>query len=76
MNSIGAARGARMAWCETCQQHVDEDHLTVDGVCPDCGGTVEQARHIPWTFKVMLAATVVYLGYRGYQGIEWLIHHA
>jgi hypothetical protein len=33
-------------------------------------------RRPPWHFKVMLVATVIYLGYRSYQGITWLIHHA
>jgi hypothetical protein len=33
-------------------------------------------RRPPWHFKVMLGATVIYLGYRSYQGITWLIHHA
>ena len=32
-------------------------------------------RRIPWTFKTMLVAFVIYLGYRGYQGITWIIHH-
>jgi hypothetical protein len=30
----------------------------------------------PWHFKVLVVGTVVYLGYRLYQGIGWLIHHA
>ena len=31
---------------------------------------------VPWHFKVLLVATVIYLGYRSYQGIGWLVHHA
>jgi hypothetical protein len=30
----------------------------------------------PWHFKVLIVGSVVYLGYRLYQGIGWLIHHA
>jgi len=30
----------------------------------------------PWHFKALVVGTVVYLGYRLYQGIGWLIHHA
>jgi hypothetical protein len=33
-----------------------------------------QAR-APWHFKVLLVGTVVYLGWRLYQGIGWLVHH-
>ena len=29
----------------------------------------------PWHFKMLLVATVVYLGYRLYQGVYWLAHH-
>ncbi len=33
-----------------------------------------QAR-APWHFKVILVGSVVYLGYRFYQGVSWLAHH-
>jgi hypothetical protein len=29
----------------------------------------------PWHFKVLVVGTIVYLGYRLYQGVGWLIHH-
>lgn len=29
---------------------------------------------VPWHFWLLIAATVIYLGYRAFQGIEWLIH--
>jgi hypothetical protein len=29
----------------------------------------------PWHFKVIAVGSVVYLGYRLYQGISWLAHH-
>jgi hypothetical protein len=53
--------------------------------CPACGSHVEPDRDgeeeeppvkSPWHFKVLVVGTVVYLGYRLYQGIGWLIHHA
>ncbi|MGO9963022.1 MAG: hypothetical protein ACLPUG_06280 [Acidimicrobiales bacterium] len=59
-----------------------------DGIgdrCPTCGAELEVddrqgARDAPlkapWHFKVLVVGTVVYLGYRLYQGIGWLIHHA
>jgi hypothetical protein len=33
-----------------------------------------QAR-APWHFKVIAVGSVIYLGYRAYQGISWLAHH-
>ncbi len=32
-------------------------------------------KRAPWHFKVILVGTVVYLGYRAYQGIAWVVHH-
>jgi hypothetical protein len=28
---------------------------------------------LPWHFKLLVAAITVYLGYRAFQGIEWLV---
>ena len=52
--------------------------------CPSCGEVVapvpeddeEVPVRPPWHFKVLVVGTVVYLGYRLYQGVGWLIHHA
>ena len=52
--------------------------------CPTCGTVLsheddsdDEEAHVkaPWHFKVLVVGTVVYLGYRLYQGIGWLIHH-
>ncbi len=66
-----------MAWCEECDHLVEDEDLTEDGSCPDCGTVLtEQVRPpIPWYFKAMGVATVIYLGWRSYQGVEWLLHH-
>jgi hypothetical protein len=32
-------------------------------------------RPVPWYFKAMVVAFIIYLGWRGYQGIDWIIHH-
>lgn len=37
-------------------------------------GETGQAR-APWHFKVIVVGTIGYLGWRLYQGIEWLAHH-
>lgn len=53
--------------------------------CPSCGTelageseALEEEVHprAPWHFKVLVVGSVGYLGYRLYQGIGWLIHHA
>lgn len=44
-------------------------------VCQSCGYEQPLHRRAPWGFKLFLVATVVYLGYRGYQGVAWLAHH-
>ena len=65
-----------MAWCDSCHRLVEDDELTDEGTCPSCDEPLEERRHVPWHFKLLLGATVVYLGYRTYQGIGWLVHHA
>ena len=32
-------------------------------------------RKSPWYFKFMLVASVIYLGYRAFQGVTWVVHH-
>jgi hypothetical protein len=29
---------------------------------------------LPWHFKMLVGALVLYLGWRAYQGVEWLVH--
>jgi uncharacterized paraquat-inducible protein A len=65
-----------MPWCDTCKRMVDEDDQTDDGTCPACDDALEERRPVPWHFKFLLAATVIYLSYRAVQGIFWLVHHA
>ncbi len=53
-------------------EEVDKDAFVV---CPRCGYEQPLHRRAPWGFKLFLVATVIYLGYRAYQGIGWLVHH-
>jgi uncharacterized paraquat-inducible protein A len=64
-------------WCDTCDRLVTEDDL-VDGACPTCATTLaEPVRHpVTWRFRLLIAATVIYLIWRFVQGIQWLSHHA
>ena len=61
-------------WCDTCEAMVAIADLDQDDCCPRCGERVGP-RKVPLKFKLMIAATVVYLGYRAFQGITWVIHH-
>jgi hypothetical protein len=56
-----------------------------DGTCPTCGRPVdpggghaseddEGLGPVPWHLKLLLGALAVYLGWRAWQGIEWLAH--
>ncbi|MHB8329142.1 MAG: Rcat domain-containing protein [Acidimicrobiales bacterium] len=63
-------------WCEKCSRMVEDSELTESGTCPACGTELEERRKVPWHFKLMIGVTVVYLGYRAYQGIGWVVHHA
>ncbi len=49
-------RSLTMPWCDTCEHMVDDDQLTDDGECPECGEQLAR-RKIPWHFKLMIAAT-------------------
>lgn len=72
-----------MPWCDTCDRFYNPNSLEADGTCPTCGRMVgepsaggdEPARGAPWHFKLLIAVTTVYLGYRLYQGLYWVAHH-
>jgi uncharacterized paraquat-inducible protein A len=63
-------------WCEECAKFWTPTSLDADGSCPSCGRTIAVAvpePRAPWHFKLLVAAVVVYLGYRLVQLAEWLI---
>lgn len=71
-----------MPWCSGCDRFYNPNSLMVDGSCPSCGERVaeplvltdqtEQAPGAPWHFKLLIAATAIYLGYRLFQGVLWV----
>ena len=64
-----------MPWCDTCDRLVDDSEV-VEGRCPRCEtelGTAERGP-LPWRFRLMIGATVIYLVWRTYQLIAWLAH--
>ena len=65
-----------MPWCEQCDQRLEADELTDDGNVPrHAAPTPLEHRKSPWYFKFMLVASVIYLGYRAFQGVTWVVHH-
>jgi hypothetical protein len=61
--------------------------VPADGACPTCGTAVDpggarvaepprasaaRPRSWPWHVKALAGVLALYLGYRAYQGIEWL----
>jgi hypothetical protein len=43
------------------------------GECPTCGRVIARAQSAPWHFKLLVAAVALYLGYRAWQGVDWVI---
>lgn len=80
-----------MPWCATCDRFHNAKDLNADGTCPTCGRVVadipdpaeepEKLRRFsdepaPWHFKVLIAATAIYLAWRLVQGLGWVAQHA
>ena len=69
-----------MPWCDHCDQYRAPTALNEDGTCPTCNNEVDtedmkvsvRAR-APWHFWVMVAALVLYLGWRAVEGVVWVI---
>jgi len=74
------------AFCKQCNKWREPNGLLADGSCPRCGTQLDEhappvsaeveaqtATHIPWHFWVMVAATVLYLGWRVIEGLQALL---
>jgi hypothetical protein len=71
-----------MPHCDTCNRFYNPNTLNADGTCPTCGRRVgdpseaaAEETGAPWHFKALIGLTVVYLGWRLVQGLEWVAHH-
>ena len=62
-----------MPWCDDCSRFYNPTSLTADGACPTCGRSLGEPVKTPWHFKLLLASVALYLGWRGWQGVAWLI---
>jgi len=70
-------------WCQDCSKYLTPSTLNADGSCPTCGRPVSEVeRHadhapeqspMPWHFKLLVVALVVYLGWRFVQLIGWIV---
>lgn len=61
--------------CPTCGVLLVKPRPEVDaGAEPEPDEDEERAK-VPWHFTLLLVALVLYLGYRAYQGIAWLVIH-
>ena len=64
-----------MPWCEDCAKFWNPNSMPPDGSCPTCGRVIAEppSTKVPWHFWLLLAALVVYLGWRVVQALEWLM---
>jgi DNA-directed RNA polymerase subunit RPC12/RpoP len=63
-------------WCETCSKFFNPPSLAPGGECPTCGRVLVEQTPVraPWHFKLLVAALAVYLGFRAWQGLDWVWH--
>jgi hypothetical protein len=59
--------------CPTCGRTVDAGEVAA-GAAHRAEKTDEALPPIPWHLKLLAGGIAVYLGYRLYQGIEWVLH--
>ena len=65
-----------LPWCETCSRYWPSTSLGHGGECPDCQTVIGKAAKTPWHFLLLVVAAVVYLGWRAYQGVDWVVGKA
>lgn len=74
-----------MPWCEGCARFWNPNSMGTGGQCPTCGTVIAAPPDgigadladpgLPWHFKLLVAATVAYLGFRAWQGLAWVVEH-
>ena len=69
-----------MPWCDDCDVYLAPNTVEPDGTCPTCHHEVDAAdaavphdADVPWHFWVVVVALVAYLGWRGVEGVTWLV---
>ena len=67
--------------CPGCGRIVDAGHARRPKPAADADAAVagtrveEPPEPVPWHLKLLLAALAVYLAYRAFQGVAWLVAH-
>ncbi|MCJ7436814.1 MAG: hypothetical protein MUP97_03525 [Acidimicrobiia bacterium] len=69
---LSPASVRRDGTCPTCSRPVDRGKAKGAAAAP-AATDEEPLEPVPWHFKLLLAAVALYLGYRAFQGIEWLV---
>ncbi len=59
--------------CPTCGRTVERGRAHAVATTTD-DASDEQPVPLPWHLKLLAAALAVYLGFRAWQGIDWIIH--
>lgn len=75
-DGVAAPAEVAVPFCEDCDKFWSPNSMPPDGTCPSCGRSIAEppaSRRAPWHFWVLVAALVVYLGWRAVQGIEWVV---
>jgi hypothetical protein len=78
-------------WCAFCNRFLSPSTVRADGTCPECGRSVDAATahasaapteetqrrrtSLPWHLWLLAIALAIYLGFRAWQGIEWVIQN-
>ena len=75
-----------MPWCVSCNKFLTPSTVRPDATCPKCGQIVERglipgmtrpadepAPAVPWHLKLLLLALVVYLTFRAFQIVDWIV---
>ena len=68
-----------MPWCETCDRFYNPGSVAPDGTCVTCGTFIaeddaaEESGKAPWHFWVLVAALVLYLGWRLVEVVIWAV---
>jgi len=70
-----------------CNKFLTPSTVRPDATCPKCGSVVEKGLipgmtrpadeervGVPWHLKLLLIASVIYLSFRFFQIIDWLVH--
>jgi PHP family Zn ribbon phosphoesterase len=74
-------------WCAHCNKFLTPSTVQPDATCPKCGQVVEKglipgmtrpadaapATGIPWHLKLLLIAFAIYLSWRFFQMLSWVL---